>query len=79
MSNPEVVRLGVIGAACLALFALLGFAPFLIPQDGVWAASVKSQSAMPIGESKPATTMAPFEIKRPDYGTFEYLRDQFDR
>jgi hypothetical protein len=34
---------------------------------------------MPIGESKPATTMAPFEIKRPDYGTFEYLRDQFDR
>jgi hypothetical protein len=79
MSQQEVVRLAIAGVVCVLVLFVLGFGPLLIPQDGVWAASIKSSAAMPIGESKQADTMAPFEIKRPDYGSLEFVRKHFGR
>lgn len=79
MSHKEVVRAAIAGLVCFVVLILLGFGPLWIPQEGVWAASVKSSSAMPIGESKPASTMAPFELKRPDYGAMEFVRKHFGR
>lgn len=79
MSQQEIVRLALASLACFVVLFVLGFGPLIIPQDGVWAASTKSQMAMPIGESKQADTMAPFEIKRPDYGSLEFVRRHFGR
>lgn len=79
MSQQEIVRLAIAGVACVVILFVLGFGPLVIPQDGVWAASIKSSMAMPIGESKPADAMAPFEIKRPDYGSLDFMRKHFAR
>ncbi len=79
MQNREIVRSLIAGLLCAIGLFVLGFGPLFMAKEGVWAASIDSRMAMPIGESKPAETTVPFELKQPEYGGAEFIKQRFGR
>ncbi len=79
MQNREIIRFLIAGFFCTVGLLLLGFGPLLMSDRGVLAASVKSNIAMPIGESKQAQAATPFEQKQPQLGGAAYIKELLGR
>jgi hypothetical protein len=79
MQNREIIRYLVAGFFCAVGLLLLGFGPLLLSGKEVWAASVQSRIAMPIGESKQAQATMPFEQKQPQLGGAAYIKGLLGR
>jgi hypothetical protein len=79
MQNREIIRYLVAGLMCMVGLLFLGFGPLLFAGKDAWAASIKSNIAMPIGESKQAETTVPFEQKQPGYDGAAFIKQRLGR